>query len=529
MKALEDDVHAALGMLRRHINPLQSPIYRLPPDVFPEIASHLTNETDLVNATHVSYHVRNTLLSHPSLWSHLNFDRERRARAFLERSGQTPLHIDMPKNSIRTTDSLAKLRGQSERIASLNLQHWRIQKKFLSESLPSLRRLEVPHHHYGYYWDESPDNPWGSVLYPVIEPTLWSLPSLTSLIVNDLDPALLHTPHLTRFKFFSGKYATSPSVLPSFLNSCPLLEHIDISYEGEFPRDQDLVVSLPNLRTYTETIYDRVYPITLLNMLSLPPLCSVTLRSKSSETKGEVDVVLPHFENPDYLAQIKRIKLRTTYGYSRNEVAETLELVNAKGTKVCFERNFEGGVQWPLVQGDKKRTGSMVHPGFSRRVHGQSLEVLCIDGCTRPNTETGFFFLRAWVVGNVRTLILSGGAVRVCLSVLSRELGNRGRMRCPPPIHTLIIHTDQSDLKELLSAAQEGKVAGFPFKYVSLFLQGDLGWEYRAIVEEDLDKLRKCVERLEVAEEDDALDWDVDKYFLDGLDHLQKNRDVQWD
>ena len=28
---------------------------------------------------------------------------------------------------------------------------------------------------------------------------------------------------------------------------------------------------------------------------------------------------------------------------------------------------------------------------------------------------------------------------------------------------------------------------------------------------------------------DDLLDWDVDKYFLDGLGRLQNNRDVQWD
>ena len=41
--------------------------------------------------------------------------------------------------------------------------------------------------------------------------------------------------------------------------------------------------------------------------------------------------------------------------------------------------------------------------------------------------------------------------------------------------------------------------------------------------------LRKCVEKLEVVRGDDILDWDVDKYFLDGLDHLQKIRDVQWD
>ena len=34
---------------------------------------------------------------------------------------------------------------------------------------------------------------------------------------------------------------------------------------------------------------------------------------------------------------------------------------------------------------------------------------------------------------------------------------------------------------------------------------------------------------MEVILGDDVLDWGVDKYFLDGLDHLQRNLDVQWD
>ena len=88
MKALDHDTCATLAMLRRHINPLDSPLYRLPSDLFPEIASCLkADEMGLVNATHVSYHLRNTLLSLSRLWSHLDFRHEMKARAFFERSG----------------------------------------------------------------------------------------------------------------------------------------------------------------------------------------------------------------------------------------------------------------------------------------------------------------------------------------------------------------------------------------------------------------------------------------------------------
>ena len=547
LKALEDDVRVALAMLRRHINPLESPIYRLLPDLFPEIASHLrADETDLVNATHVSYHLRNTLLSHPSLWSHLNFGRETRAWAFLERSGQTPLRIDMPKNSLRTAGSFAELCRQSERVASLNLQHWWIQKKFLSESLPSLRRLEIT---FGYDrgWDETSDNTWGIVLDLEEDSMLWSLPSLTSLVVHDFEPTMLHTPHLTHFKFICRDLLINPHMLPSFFNNCPLLEHTDISYENKFLEFQDPVVSLPNLRTYTETTDDQVYPITLLNVLSLPPFCSITLRSGIRESEVEVDAVLPHFENPDYLAEIKRIKLGTTYGHS-GEVFETVELVNVKGTKICLERCFEEEERQPLAQGYGKHAHRVAHPNFFGNLDGQSVEVLCIDGRVRPDTVTDGFFAEASGFGNVRTLILSGSAVGPCLLYLDPESDPIGHCLWFPSICTLIIHTDQHSsyfgvLRPLLDAAQKRKVVGFPFKSVSLFLQEGLEYEegsewlrkyggrltkLREHVE-DLEELRGYVEELEIVVEDDVLDWDVDKYFLDGLDHLQKNRDVQWD
>ena len=40
--------------------------------------------------------------------------------------------------------------------------------------------------------------------------------------------------------------------------------------------------------------------------------------------------------------------------------------------------------------------------------------------------------------------------------------------------------------------------------------------------------LRECIERFELATGDDALDWDTDKYFLDGLERLQNRPNVQW-
>ena len=254
----------------RRINPLESPLYRLPTDLFPEIPSRLTSEADLVNATHTSHHLRNTLLSHPALWSHLNFDHEMRARKFFERSGQAPLHVDMVRDTAKMVGSLAELRQQSNRIATLKLRHWSIQKRFLSEHLPSLRRLEI---FYGYH-DNSR------------EKEEWHFPSLTSLIVYELKSIPVSAPNLTRFKFLSEGRLSSKHGLLGFLGGCPLLEHIDISYKFWPPLGEtDLIVSLPSLRTYTETNLDGTCSPTVINTLSLPPSFQSRLGSWMTTTR----------------------------------------------------------------------------------------------------------------------------------------------------------------------------------------------------------------------------------------------------
>lgn len=528
MKVLEDDILSALAKLRRHINPLESPLYRLPPDLFPEVASHLASETDLVTATHVSYHLRSTLLCSPTLWSYLDFESGMRARTFFERSGQTPLHIDMAMDVTQTVDSLAELRRQSKRIATLKLRHWSIQKMFLSESLPSLRRLEISfNNYYDDDWDEEWDTVWAPMWGPIEKATSWTFPSLTSLIVYGLSPISFHTPCLTRLKFWDQERIKNADMLIRFLDNYPLLEHINISYADGLPSKHDLVISLPSLRTYTQTSFNEVCSLTVLNALSLPPSCSVTLRSHyDSETAVAYDM-LPPFKNPDYLAEIKRVKLRTAHDANGNEVAGALELVNAKRAKLCSERmafEEEG-------HGGEDRAYNVAHLEFLGYLDGRSVEILCIDGYASQDVRgTPAEFLKEVLsFGNVRTLILSHSAVVPCLSALDEHPGT---CRWFLPINTLTIHPDPDRhgsyikiLLSLLNIAQKRRVVGFPFKSVSLFLHGDLEWRWGPV----MDKLRSCVGELEVVAGEDVLDWDVDKDFLDGLGHLQKHLDVQWD
>ena len=225
------------------------------------------------------------------------------------------------------------------------------------------------------------------------------------------------------------------------------------------------------------------------------------------------------------MAEIKRAKLRAIEDVDKLEVAGSLELINAKGTKVCSERTID-----PEEGGNLSSSGydlNQAHLAFLSNLDGRPVEILCINGCTWRKGLAVQFLEEALALGNVRTLILSRGAVRSCLPALYEDPGVTGYRRWSSPIYTPIIRPDPYSeiLRPLLIVAQSRKVAGFPFKSVSLFLWTSLGQAR----DQDLGELRTYVGELKVVTGDDALDWDADRYFLDGLDHLLKGRDVQWD
>ena len=148
---------------------------------------------------------------------------------------------------------------------------------------------------------------------------------LTSLIVYNFHPIPFHTPRLTRFKFWNGSGSIDEDKLLGFLNNCPLLEHMNILHTGIHQSGHDVVISLPRLLTYTETTSGEMYTLAVLNVLSLPPFCSVTLRSQSrGKITAESDDILPRFKNPDYLAKIKRVKLGTTCSTDGGKVVSSI-------------------------------------------------------------------------------------------------------------------------------------------------------------------------------------------------------------
>ena len=131
---------------------------------------------------------------------------------------------------------------------------------------PSLRRLEILGNDH---CDEDEDeHNWR----PAENTILWTLPSVTSLIAHNVRSIPLRLHYLTSFKFRDGDGETMIDPLLEFLDNCPLLEDIDISYESGSSCSRNHLVSLPNIRAYTQQMYDSLYDLRLFNMLSLPPV-----------------------------------------------------------------------------------------------------------------------------------------------------------------------------------------------------------------------------------------------------------------
>ena len=515
MKSLDNDIHTTLAMLRRHINALQSPIYRLPSDVFSEVASHLQPETDLIRFTHASHLLRAALLSDPSLWSYIDPIHEERAQAFLQRSKEAPLHVNRVKTEHQ---KFPLLPSHMARLVSLEMCNCESQKEsILSQPMPALRSLHIDGSNHYEGVDGGVEN----------SPS-WSLASVTSLIVNNAVSIRLRVPHLTRFGFSHGGEETMIGPLLDFLDNCPLLEDLYISYNSESSYSRDRLVSLPNLRNCTQRTYSDHHSLGLFNMLSLPPTCSVTVRRVVRPSVIAADVV-PPFRNPDHLDGITRIKLRARGRDISDGTTVTLELVNAKGAKVCLEKILYGGPTEFITSDESK----LAHMRCLQNFNPRSVGILCLEGYGLQDDQGQF------VVDEVRnamefspsltTIILSFTAVEPCLLALDIDPHADNHPRHSPFVHTLVIHSDfyyvnwPDTLQTLLAVAQRRKAAGCPFRSVSLFLLEDP--QSGRI----LDELRECIGGFEITVGDEVLGWDVDRYFLAGLDHVRERRDVWCD
>ena len=506
IKCLETDVLVALATLRRRINPHESSVYRLHPELLSLMASHLATD-DLVKATHVSYHWRTVLLSYPSLWTTLDFAHVGRTLTFLERSKSAPLLVFLQRIPPNIPLPLELLGQPAARITSLYINHYASQKEFLLRTASSLKTLQ-------FYPRDTKD------LFN--ETTRLSFPALKTLVIGDIDPLLFSVPHLTRFGFSTSRARKRRAVdgLFDFLRSCHLLEWLEVSHNNEFyTRRNHQVIHLPHLRAYTHYTSTDLY-LGLYNMLSYPSSCSVTFFSDENSF-GLEDALRP-FHNPAPLVDVRRVKLKVTVMDEGDRVKGMAEMIDASRRRACSTRQVFLRAEVEAWETAVIDFVNPLYPGFLKGLNPRSIETLCVEDCALwfyekcDRVEEALGHLE-----HIRTLILSDSAVSAYLSALApTEATDTSGWQCLE-LDTIVIRSrhylDESGdyiISTLCRVAQRRKEAGIPLRTVSLFLHRTpppqhLEWK------EVLEELRECIGTFKFVDDADALlDWNVDDYFL---------------
>jgi len=429
----------------------------------------------------------------------------------------------------RVMDSLY---NNSARIVSLRSDNHAVLKKLLSRPMSSLKALSIEM--------AGPDVLNDS--HDLTDEPAKAVPSLRVLSVGcNVQGLWFCLPHLTHFKFHEWySQQTGGEMLLAILGvfrRCQMLEVVDVGWGEELYNSEDLVftdadiVSLPHLRYLAQEQYVEIDQPWLPNLLHLPQPHSIYLKKPPivfrSDSARSLTLPFLSFESP-YLSDIRRVKLRTVYDHSENTIETFMELVNGQGSLLSFQKNLllEGLDRDPRTIVDDINSGNLC---TLSSIKNGSVTVLCLDNYQLQRCEGDPETCVAqalYDLENVATLILSNSAVEPCLAAL--EPDNKERRQWCSTIHSLVIHspsqidlTGSDILQSLLRVAKKRKIAKAPFRSVTLAISStDL-----VVSPGELAALSEYIEQFEFLVGDDAMDWDVDKYFIPDYDPLRRRRD----
>ena len=487
VQSFEQEMSKTLAMVRRHLNSHNPTIHKIPAQILVMIASHLkVNAAFVTKVTHICHHWRVTLLSCPHLWTYPNFAREEQARSFLHRSEQLPIHVDLIATS--PSESIIELLClHSARMHTLRIGHFAGLHKLLYQPLESLRTLEVA----------TPEK-FEQVL--AMRSAARNFLVLTTLIVR-------HNPGGLGFRGSGITYLCvgipeldcfQVAELISLLRSCVLLEVFQIE-NGKgletglllLPND---IITLPHLRSFTQTLDNGWHRTGMIGNLHLPPICSVVLRCMIGPTNGYPPLKLPYLRDMSYLTNVKRVKAVFVEGCLGRKASIILDFVNDRGIRLTTTTEFFNHA----VNISEEPAGEMI------RLPASAVEVLCVHGHRYITLED---------YRSLTTLILSGTIAHLYLELLAEPKNYDTYKKLGTLVLFVAPSLSRPDLvRLLLKAVQTRAEAGHRFKTITFVCP-------HALAPNDLTALRglgECVERVELLLGNDPLDWTFDKYFLNG-------------
>ena len=274
-------------MSARYLQNSFVPVNRLPPEVLGLIPSSFHSKRDLINATAVCRHWRNTLLSSPDLWCDIDCSggrgplRQYMFQECLERSRTVPLNVRL--TSVRylpdVAPHLARFSALEIELAVLG-QLGKIATHF-SQPAPILRRLSIS---AAASWDQAglsiPSDLFGG-----------DFASLRTLRIRGFSSLRMpqYFPHLTRFDIQAHDFTTlKTDAMLEVLERMPSLEVLHVKfcpahYPPPLPMSTLRSVTLPRLREVRLVSLENMDPFLppfippILSALTLPSAEQITI------------------------------------------------------------------------------------------------------------------------------------------------------------------------------------------------------------------------------------------------------------
>ena len=425
--------------------------------------------------------------------------------------------------------------NSSARIVSLDSDNYPVLKRLLAHPMTSLETLSLRLDGF-----EIPDDASDLAGEPAKV-----VPALRKLSVGgNIGGFGFCIPHLTHFKFH-GWYSQEigGKMLLSILDvfrRCPMLEVVDVAWGEEFydfqPPDLTQVVPVPlsHLRHLAQEQYVQITQPWLPDLLRLPKLCSVFLKAPILYLSMDTDPLSHPFlsANRPSLTDIRHVKLRAPYDPSYDAfgaaIETTIETINGQGAILSLQAavllvSSEPRPDWWTAPRDALTSlGLCVLQVFST---GSPL-VLCLDNYQLGDEASTSVVQALYDLEKVTTLILCDSTVEPCLVAL--EPDNREKLVWCSTVHSLVIYspsqldsTGSDVLQSLLRVSKKRKMAGAPFRSVTLVIpSGTL-----VVSSGELAALDEYIERFEFLTGDDAMDWDVDRYFIPDYDPVRTRPD----
>ena len=327
-------------------------INRLPPEVLALIPYSLDSYRDVVRATHVCRHWRNTFIYSPPLWSNLNSTMpEELVAAFVVRCCAVPLDVTLCSElQFRNFPFLKILAPRSAHIRKmcfpgLGLRHIGELSDVFDEPLQMLREVDI-------------NDSDGFKMVPLRPrwPLLARATNLVSLnlLNNNWEPGTLlyfAPPTLTHLKIQFLKLRTpSTHELLDLFRNLPRLEDIhvvaenvqDAAEEGSAFSDQFEPIDLPRLHNIYLSWKTSQTQCTLLTHIKYPPTCSVSLQVRATGDVAEPPQnPFPESWEAFSLPNLSSVTLRITHKYKTTECAVIVKELGGPSISVSHYEDLD--------------------------------------------------------------------------------------------------------------------------------------------------------------------------------------------